>query len=92
MGRKLSDEECQAMVAEAVNAKASAMAIKMLGDAGLEAPAIIAALLTGATTLIQTAYAPPHRLHVLNSMLAETIHEWADAAGANAGQAATAGA
>lgn len=90
MADQLSKREADALVAQAVNAKAASMVLKLLADAGLDAPAIAGALLTGATAVIQNAYDPPHRLRVLNAMLAETIHEWADAAAidpASAGRA-----
>ena len=89
MGKKLTHEERQALVAQAQNAAAAKLIITMLKDAGLDTGAGIAAAITAATVIIETHFLPHQRLHILNSMLAETIHEWADSAagGAQAGSA-----
>lgn len=90
MADQLSKREADALVAMAVNAKAAETAIKVLADAGLDGAAIIAALLTAATAVINNAVGPKERLPLLNTMLAETIREWAaEAAAAGAEWAQT---
>lgn len=80
MANRLSQEEADALVATAQNAAAAQTVLSVLRGAGMPWPAIVAALLTAATGVIEDAYGPRDRLSVLNAMLAETIHEWAAAA------------
>ena len=46
---------------------------------GVEPIEQVGALITAATMVIETRFAPEDRLGVLNSMLAETIRGWAPA-------------
>ena len=44
---------------------------------GVDAIEQVAALITAATTVIETRFAPKDRLTVLNAMLGDTIRGWA---------------
>lgn len=80
MADNLAEQHRLLMAAQAQAVGGAEAAIALLAAQGLNPPAMIAALLTAATAVVESSFAPGERLGVLNAALAETIHEWATAA------------
>jgi hypothetical protein len=77
MSDSLTDEQRAIVKAHAQTAGVATVLVETMVGVGLEVPAQLGCLWLAATSLIQTNYAPEHRLLVLNTLLADTIKQWA---------------
>ena len=76
----LTPEQLAAAISHGKNVASAQAVLGMLRGLSFTAPEIITSLLTAATAVIETNYAPEQRLQCLNEHLADTIKEWAEAA------------
>lgn len=77
MADSLTDEQRAFVKAQAQTAGVAAVLVETMVGVGLELPAQLGVLWFASTSLIRDNYAPEHRLLVLNTLLADTIQQWA---------------
>jgi hypothetical protein len=89
MADSLTEEQRTLVLAQARNSAAAQALLGLLQSTGMNAPAMLGALATAFTALIETSYDPPHRLTIMNALLADTINEFATAAAVAEGAGVT---
>ncbi|MCP3730653.1 hypothetical protein M9978_09455 [Sphingomonas sp. MG17] len=72
----LTQEQRDFVKLQAQTAGGAVAAIELLEGAGFKTPAVIGALATALTTVIEQGYDASERLAILNGLLADTAREW----------------